>query len=96
MKWILLFMLLTEIFSSTPIKPKICCDCKFFKADYFTGNKFGKCSLFPKDPEEDDSYRYYLVDGIIRNRNNEYSFCSTARSIKSMCGQEGKLYVKKS
>lgn len=95
MKWILLLMLLTEIFSSTPIKPKICCDCKFFKPNYFTGNKYGKCSLFKKDQEEDDN-RYYLVDGIKRNSNNDYFFCSTARSQTNMCGPEATLYVKKS
>ncbi len=94
MKWILLFMLLTEIFSSTPIKPKICCDCKFFKPNFLIGNKYGKCSLFPK--EEEDDTRYYLVDGIKRNSNNDYSFCSIARSQKNMCGPEGKLYIKKS
>lgn len=93
MKWILLLMLLTEIFSSTPIKPKFCCDCKFFKPNYFIGNKYGKCSLFQKDQEHDN--RYYLVDGI-KKINIDYSFCSTARSQTNMCGPEATLYVKKS
>ena len=94
MKLILLFMCLTEIFSSTPIKPKICCDCKFFKPNFLIGNKYGKCSLFPK--EEEDDNRYYLVDGIKKNSNSDYFFCSTARNQEKMCGSEGKLYVKKS
>ena len=92
MNCILLFMLFTEIFSSNPIKPKLCCDCKFFKKDFFTINKFGKCSLFPKDEDADN--RYFLVDGIDRN-NKQLYFCSTARACKEMCGPEGKFYEKK-
>ena len=93
MKLILLFIIFTEIFSSTPIKPKLCCDCKFFKPNYLIGNKYGKCSLFPKDQEDDN--RYYLIDGIKRNINNDYFYCSTVRSDKNTCGPEGTLYVKK-
>jgi hypothetical protein len=92
MKCILLFIFFTEIFSSNPIKPKFCRDCKFFTKDFLTSNKYGKCSLFPKDEDEDN--KVFLVDGIKRNNNKLY-FCSTARACKEMCGPDGTLYVKK-
>ena len=95
MNCILLFMLFTEIFSSNPIKPKFCRDCKFFTKDFFLTNKFGKCSLSPKDEDEDEDNKYFLVDGIKPNKPNQLSFCSTARTYKDMCGPEGSLYVKK-
>ena len=95
MNCILLFILFTEIFSSNPIKPKLCCDCKFFKKDFFLTNKYGKCSLFPKDEDADEDNRYFLVDGINRNNKPEYTFCSIARTYKDMCGPEGTSYVKK-
>ena len=93
MNCILLFILFTEIFSSNPIKPKFCRDCKFFTKDFLLTNKYGKCSLFPKDDDEDN--RYFLVDGIKPNNPNKLSFCSIARTYKEMCGPEGTLYVKK-
>ena len=93
MKCILLFILFTEIFYSNPIKPKLCCDCKFFTKDFFLTNKFGKCSLSPKDEDEDN--KYFLVDGIKPKPTNQLYFCSTARQHKEMCGPEGTLYVKK-
>jgi len=92
MNCILLFILFTEIFSSNPIKPKFCRDCKFFTKDFFLTNKFGKCSLSPKDEDEDN--KDFLVDGIIRN-NKQLYYCSTARKYEKMCGPEGKFYEKK-
>lgn len=92
MNCILLFMLFTEILSSNPIKPKLCRDCKFFTKGFLTSTKFGKCSLSPKDDEDN---KYFLVDGINRN-NEQLYFCSTARQdFKNMCGPEGKFYEKK-
>ena len=93
MKCILLLMLFTEIFSSNPIKPKLCCDCKFFTKDFLTSNKYGKCSLFPKDEDEDNNN--FLVDGIKPTPTYKLSFCSIARTYKDMCGPEGTLYVNK-
>lgn len=95
MNCILRFMLFTEIISSNPIKPKFCRDCKFFTKDFFLTHKFGKCSLFPTEADEDEDNRYFLVDGINRNNKPEYTFCSTARACKEMCGPEGKFYEKK-
>ena len=91
MNCILLFILFTEIFSSNPIKPKFCRDCKFFTKDFFLTNKFGKCSLSPKDKKDVDNTDF-LVDGI---KPNKLSFCSIARTYKDMCGPDGTLYVKK-
>jgi hypothetical protein len=55
-------------------------------------NKYGKCSLSPKDEDEDNTY--FLVDGI--KPKKQLYFCSTARQdFKNMCGPEGKFYEKK-
>ena len=91
MKYILFFILFAEIFASNPIKPKLCKDCKFFRKDFFTINKFGKCSLFPKGQDN----IYSLVDGSKNNNVVDYYYCSVARNYKYMCGSEGTLYVKK-
>ena len=80
-----------SLFSAAPIKPKLCVDCKFFTKDFFTINKFGKCSLFPKV----DDINYFLVDGNKDNINSEYHYCSTSRKYDHMCGEEGKLFENK-
>jgi hypothetical protein len=80
-----------SLFSANPIKPKLCVDCKFFTKDFFTSNKFGKCSLFPYR-EYNDSF---LVDGIKENKNIEYHYCSTSRMYDNMCGEKGKLFENK-
>ena len=77
-------------FSASQIKPKLCIDCKFYTNNIFTGNQFGKCSLFLKENEND----YFLVNGI-NNNKKEYYYCSTSRKSKHMCGEEGKFYNKK-
>jgi hypothetical protein len=95
MKYILPFILLTEVVSlNPPIKPNLCVNCKFFTKDFFTMNKFGKCALFPKEDQEDDN-RYFLVDGTKTANKQEYNFCSIARRYERMCGQEGKFYEAK-
>jgi hypothetical protein len=96
MKYILLIIgyNILSIFSAYEIKPKLCIDCKFFRKGFFTNNKYGKCSLFPI--EEENNNRYLLVDGNKMNNKPEYHYCAVARKFKSMCGPEGTLYVKKS
>ena len=94
MKYVLPFILLTEIFSSHPIKPNLCVNCKFFTKDFFTMNKYGRCAVFPKE-EQDDDNMYVLVDGTKTNNKPEYNLCSIARKYEKMCGQEGKFYEKK-
>jgi hypothetical protein len=56
--------------------------------DFISGNKYGKCSLFPKTDIDID-----LVTGI--NKNAKYQFCSIARDYDNMCGKEGTKYIKK-
>lgn len=92
---LLLVLVITEIFSSTPtIKPKLCCDCKFFVKDFLTMKKFGKCALFPKDQNQGEEENMdYLVDGI--KSKHDLSYCSIARRYKNMCGPEGTFYEKK-
>ena len=93
MKYILLIICynILSIFSAYEIKPKLCIDCKFFRKEFFKNNKYGKCSLF--SIEEENNNKYLLVDGT--KMKSEYEYCSVARKFKSMCGPEGKLYVKK-
>ena len=89
MKYILPFILLTEIVSlNPPIKPNLCVNCKFFMNDFISGNKYGKCSLFPKTEMDID-----LVTGI--KKNYKYQFCSIARDYDDMFGKEGKKYINK-
>ena len=71
-------------------KTPLCVNCKFFKKDFFTESKFGKCTKFPQNTID-----YTLVDGISVNKKQEYYYCSTAREMESMCGKEGKFYQNK-
>ena len=67
----------------------ICINCKFFRNNILTHNRFGKCSLFPIE----DNNEEYLVTGI--TNINDYSYCSIARKYDDMCGKEGKQYKNK-
>ena len=87
---IILILLCTKNIFLISIKPKLCIDCKFFRKNFFTPNKYGKCSLFPIEKDN----QYFLVDGN-NNNKTEYYYCSTSRKYENMCGSEGKLFVKK-
>jgi hypothetical protein len=76
------------ILVSDAIQP--CVKCKFFKNNFFTDSKFGKCSLYPKSVENSD----FFVTGIETPKKIEYTYCSVARTFESMCGEEGKFYQK--
>lgn len=91
MNRIFIFIIFTELFSSHPIKPKFCCDCKFFTKHFFSENKFGKCSLFPNKDNSDN----FLVDGIRTKPTYKLTYCSIARTY-TMCGPEGKFFEQKS
>lgn len=80
----------TILFNSVETTP-FCVNCKFFKKDFFTNSKFGKCTKFPEQFEID----YTLVNGISVNKKQEYYYCATARKSDSMCGKEGKFYHKR-
>lgn len=85
----LLLNVLSQI-SGLTTKPKLCVNCKYFVKDFFSANKFGKCSQFPR---QDDS-KYHLVTGI-DDRKQDLYYCSTARSSEHMCGEDAKKYVPK-
>ena len=61
---------------------------KFFKNSLLTNNKFGRCSLFPKEEKRDINY---YVSGM--EKNIDFHFCSTARTYDDMCGKDGKKYI---
>lgn len=92
MKYIfsLLSILFLPILSFKEIKSKLCINCEYFITDHDT-NKFGKCSLFPKE----ENNIYSLVNGIHEDKNIEYHYCSSARELEHRCGKEGKMYKKK-
>jgi len=94
MKYIsmILYPVILSQISASQIRPKFCVGCKFYKKDFFTFSEFGKCTLFPKEKEND----YFLVNGNnINNNNIEYHYCVTSRNSEGMCGEEGKYYEKK-
>lgn len=88
MKLIILFCSILPIVS---FNEKLCMNCKYFKNSFFRDNKFGKCSLFPKE----ETNKYHLVDGSPSIPETEYTYCSTARSYDDMCGTDGFYFVKK-
>ena len=89
MNIILLFTLFVSCYST-----KFCHQCKHFRRSpgllYFN-TAFAHCSMYSKVDENND----YLVTGNINNIKDDYYFCSTARSIESMCGVVGKKFEKK-
>ena len=55
-------------------------------------NKFGKCKLFSIPETYTDDY--FLIDGIKRDDDIDYQYCSIARKYERLCGKEGKFYEK--
>jgi len=84
-----LFIIL-GLFFVDALKPKLCINCNFYKKDYLTNNKFGKCLLFPQEKTSD----YFFVDGI-NKKKIDYHYCATARNLHHMCGEEGQFFIKK-
>ena len=89
MKYIftILNILFLPILSFKEIIPKLCINCKYFITDN-RNDLYGKCSLFTKKEGRID----FLVNGIY---NDQFHYCSIAREHNDMCGEEGKLYIKK-
>jgi hypothetical protein len=77
-------------FSLNPNNIKHCINCKFFIDDNDTG-KFGKCSLFPRISKDN----YFLVNGVINLKSNDFIYCSVAREYENMCGINGKMHKRK-
>jgi hypothetical protein len=86
---------------------KLCVHCKHFINSNPNNLSLGKCALFPKADELSEYEKYkkkqdlidYLVTGRIYednyNKEKDYYFCSTSREFKSMCGEDGELFVQK-
>jgi len=84
---IIIFSIILPVISVKKIIPKLCINCKYFITDNRTG-LYGKCSLFTQKQGKID----FLVNGI---DNDQFHYCSTARALNDMCGEEGKMYKKK-
>lgn len=83
--FIIFYSIILPIISLKQNKPKLCIDCKFI-----TDSRnviYSKCSLFPST----NSNINFLVSGI---KNEDYQYCSIARSNNLMCGEEGKSFEK--
>lgn len=92
MKYIfMIYSIILLPFSKSQHNTKLCIDCKFYKKDFLTFSKFGKCEMFPTE----GNVEYYLVNGKKDNNDIEYYYCSTSRKFDYMCGKEGKFYEKK-
>ena len=73
-------------------QPKACVDCRFYiKNAKYTGTVdediFGKCSLFPVK----NTY-FSIADSENIEIQPDHLYCSTARSFKKKCGQNGSLF----
>ena len=85
----LLSLLLSPTISLNKKKPNLCINCKYFITDNRIG-RYGKCSLFPKDKNNEV---FNLVTGV--DVNTEYMYCYTTREREDLCGKDGTLYRKK-
>ena len=91
LNFLLIFLSNLLVIFSCEFKPKFCVNCKFYKKDFLNLNRFGKCTYFINQNNNDK--KYYLVDGTIEKNNIEYEYCSIARNSDTMCGKEGKHYT---
>jgi hypothetical protein len=72
--------------------PKLCVNCKFYKKDLLGGTQFGKCTLFPREKENDR----FLVDGKgPTTKTTDYWYCSTVRNNGDKCGPEARYFEEK-
>lgn len=86
----LLSLLFLPILSLQQNKPKFCINCKYF-IKHSNHDTFAKCSFFPRE----DNDIYMLVNGIQKDKDIKYHYCSIARNYDNMCGPEGKMYKRK-
>lgn len=85
----MLLSLLLPMYAFQGEPQKLCMNCKHFKKSFLQENRFGKCSLFPRETNGND----YLVDGT--KSKMDYYYCSTARISEDMCGLDGYFFAKK-
>ena len=81
---------LSFVVAAYVIKPKFCIDCAHFIPDNGGNAEFGKCKIF-SFVEKDK----YLLTGIKKDLLTDYTYCSTAREINWLCGNNGKKYISK-
>ena len=91
MNFNLVINLFVSLFSTNAQKIKFCINCKYYKKEFLSSNKFGSCLLHPIVKENN----YFLVDGSKNNLPTDYHYCSVARKNLDMCGPDGKQYEKK-
>lgn len=93
--WILLgcvFSFMVTVFSND------CIRCKHYINEMYKRDplyvRFGKCKLFPLyDPIIDEKYLVPLLrEYYDPNKPLNYSFCSTARFFRDMCGHTAKKF----
>ena len=85
-----IFSAISHVFSFPEIRPKICINCQHFIPDHDIG-LFGKCSLFPLKPNNND----FLITGMPEEELIDYQYCSVTRKRDAMCGKEGKMHKRK-
>lgn len=83
--FVILCSILLPAFSLKEITPKFCINCKFFKKDLGSDDKYAKCLFFTNIKYDND----YLVNGL---KIIDYHYCSIARNNDNMCGKEGKMF----
>jgi hypothetical protein len=69
-------------------EPKFCINCKFYLNH--ENKKFGRCALHPILNNKDQMY--YLVSGETPNTDIKYHYCSVARELQQMCGENATKY----
>ena len=77
------------IFISYMATPRWCTNCAHFIACP-VGEEFGQCSMFPIVKKDN-----FVVTGKKKTKQEEYSYCSTARTFSHMCGERGHLFFPK-
>ena len=96
----ILFVLIPYILT-IETKTNICSNCKFFITKEPLLNS--KCFIFPK-VTKDSTYKkkHFLLEYLVTGLENDefkysdiYYYCSTARGSETMCGIEGKYFIKK-
>ena len=70
---------------------KLCINCKHFKKDIFTPSRFGKCKKFLMIDDNVDN----LINGKKQQKTENMHYCSTARKVDILCGEEGTGYEAK-
>ena len=84
---LLIFILITQ--HSQSRTPKLCIDCKYRIHDVIHP-KFSRCQKFPIKKED----TFFLVTGVAKIPETEYTFCATVRSDFLSCGPFGLFYSK--